>query len=258
MKEIVVLGSGASTGTPVIGCKCKTCSSLSRYNKRSRPAILIKEKNKNILVDCGPDIRSQALKYNMNKLDGLIITHNHYDHIAGIDDLRIYNRIQKKSLKCFLLKGTYEEIKKKYAYFFEPNLPGHTQSAKFDFNVLSEKKSCFCLDNMSFDYFSYFQDSKKVLGFRLNKFAYVTDIKKYDESIFSKLKDLDVLLLSCLRIKESDVHFNLRQALDFIKIVKPKKTYLTHLGHELEYAEISSQLPKNVKLAYDGLIIKTE
>jgi len=256
MGEIIFLGSGSSTGSPVIGCKCKTCRSNIRYNKRLRPSILIKEKNAKILVDSGPDIRLQALKYNINRLDALIITHNHYDHIAGIDDLRIYNRMQKKELKCFLLKETFLEIEDKYPYFFEPNKRGHTQSARFDFQILDDKKDSFEFKNIKFDYFSYFQDSKKVLGFRINNIAYVTDIKRYKKDIFSKLKNLDVLILSCLRYERSEVHFNIKEALEFSKIVNPKITYLTHLGHELEYSSTSNDLPPKVKLSYDGLKIK--
>jgi phosphoribosyl 1,2-cyclic phosphate phosphodiesterase len=255
MGEIVFLGSGASTGSPVIGCKCKTCLSKSKYNKRLRPSILVKQNKKVILVDCGPDIRQQALINNVNRLDSLIITHNHYDHIAGIDDLRIYNRMQKKSLGCYLLKETFEEIKNKYPYFLLPNKRGHTQSAKFDFHILDEKNDLFEIDDILFTYFTFYQDSKKVLGFRINNIAYITDIKRYKKNIFSKLKNLDVLILSCLRKERSEVHFHLDQAIEFAKIVNPKITYLTHLGHELEYHKITNELPKNIKLAYDGLKI---
>jgi len=256
MSEIVFLGTGASSGVPVIGCSCKTCRSKSKYNKRLRPSILIKHKKKNILVDVGPDIRQQALKYKINKLDALIITHAHFDHIAGIDDLRIYNRKQKKNIECYLLGSTYDEIKRKYEHFFKKNHIGHTQSAKFDFHVLDEEKKKIRFNDMSFSYFSYFQDSKKVLGIRLNKFAYITDIKAYEKTIMEDLKDLDILILSCLRTTKSEVHFDLNEAIDFSKKVNSKVTYFTHLAHEIEYSRFSSKLTKNIKLAYDGLKLK--
>lgn len=256
MTKVTFLGTGASTAVPVINCRCKTCKSDSKYNKRLRPSVLIEKNRKKILIDVGPDIRMQAVRYKIKKIDALILTHAHFDHIAGLDDLRIFNRIQKKPIRCYLLKETFKEIKTKFDHFFKRNVKHHTQGAKFDFHVLDGKKQNFRFDDMSFEYFSYFQDSKKVLGVRVGNFAYITDIKRYDEKIFTKLMNLDVLVLSALRHKKSDVHFNIKEALEFIKIVKPKKAYLTHLGHEIEYLRDSKKLLKNVFLAYDGLEIK--
>ena len=256
MTKVTFLGTGASTAVPVINCRCITCKSDSRYNKRLRPSVLIEKNRKKILIDVGPDIRMQAVRYKIKKIDALILTHAHFDHIAGLDDLRIFNRIQKKPIRCYLLKETFKEIKIKFDHFFKKNLKHHTQGAKFDFHVLDGKKQNFRYDDMSFEYFSYFQDSKKVLGIRVDNFAYITDIKRYDEKIFKKLMNLDVLVLSALRHQKSDVHFNIKEAIEFIKIVKPKKAYLTHLGHEIEYLRDSKKLLKNVFFAYDGLEIK--
>ncbi|NGX48723.1 MAG: Ribonuclease BN [Candidatus Anoxychlamydiales bacterium] len=256
MSKVTFLGTGASTAVPVINCRCTTCRSDSRYNKRLRPSVLIEKNRKKILIDVGPDIRMQAVRYKIKKIDVLILTHAHFDHIAGLDDLRIFNRIQEKPIRCYLLKETFKEIKIKFDHFFKRNLKHHTQGAKFDFHVLDGKKQNFRFEDMSFEYFSYFQDSKKVLGVRVDDFAYITDIKRYDEKIFKKLMNLDVLVLSALRHQKSDVHFNIKEAIEFIKIVKPKKAYLTHLGHEIEYLRDSKKLLKNVFLAYDGLEIK--
>lgn len=256
MSEIIFLGTGASTGIPVIGCNCKICKSKSKFNKRLRPSILIKHKNKNILVDVGPDIREQALRYKIDKLDCLIITHSHFDHIGGIDDLRVYNRKQNKPIDCYLLKETYNEMKSRYDYLFEENLGGHTQSAKFNFHILDDQNKSFKFQNILFNSFSFYQDSKKVLGIRLNDFAYVTDIKKYDVSILDQLQNLDILVLSCLKRTPSEVHFNLKEALEFSNKVKAKNTFLTHLGHEVEHSSFLRNVKKNVRLAYDGLKIK--
>ncbi len=256
MTKVTFLGTGASTAVPVINCRCKTCRSDSKYNKRLRPSVLIEKNRKKILIDVGPDIRMQAVRYKIKKIDVLILTHAHFDHIAGLDDLRIFNRIQEKPIRCYLLKETFKEIKIKFDHFFKRNLKHHTQGAKFDFHILDSKRKQFRYDDISIEYFSYFQDSKKVLGIRVDNFAYITDIKRYDEKIFKKLMNLDVLVLSALRHQKSDVHFNIKEAIEFIKIVKPKKAYLTHLGHEIEYLRDSKKLLKNVFLAYDGLEIK--
>ncbi|OGN60103.1 MAG: hypothetical protein A3F40_02325 [Chlamydiae bacterium RIFCSPHIGHO2_12_FULL_27_8] len=258
MKEVIFLGSGPSTGIPVVGCSCKVCLSPSVYNKRLRPSILIKLANKNILVDVGPDIRHQSLKYGINKIDYLIITHAHYDHIGGIDDMRIFNRIQKKSIKTFLSLSSYEEIKRRYDYIFQPNKKGHSQSASFNFKILKDDVGEFKVSNERIKYFSYFQVLKSVIGIRLKKFAYVTDIKKYDKSIFKFLKNLDVLVISCLRIQKSAVHLNVDQAIEFAKKVNAKKTYFTHMGHEISHAYLENNLPQNMFPAYDGLVINLE
>ncbi|NGX34920.1 MAG: Ribonuclease BN [Candidatus Anoxychlamydiales bacterium] len=256
MAKAIFLGTGASTAVPVINCRCKVCRSDSKYNKRLRPSVLIEKNRKKILIDVGPDIRMQAVRYKIKKIDVLILTHAHFDHMAGIDDLRVFNRIQKEPLRCYLLRETFKEVKIKYDHFFKKNLKHHTQGARFDFHVLDDKKHTFRFDDISFEYFSYFQDSKKVLGVRIDNFAYLTDIKRYDDNILKKLTNLDVLVVSALRHKKSDVHFNIKEALEFIKKIKPKKAYLTHLGHEIEYFSDSKKLLENVSLAYDGLELK--
>ncbi len=256
MTKVLFLGTGASTAVPVINCNCITCKSDSKYNKRLRPSILIDKNKKKILVDVGPDIRMQAVRYKIKRVDALILTHAHFDHMAGIDDLRIFNRIQKEPIRCYLLKETFKEVKIKYDHFFKKNLKHHTQGARFDFHVLDEKKQKFRFADISFEYFSFFQDSKKVLGIRVDDFAYITDIKKYDDEIFKRLTNLNILVLSALRHQKSDVHFNIKEALEFIKIIKPQKTYLTHLGHEIEYFKDSKKLLKNVQFAYDGLELR--
>ncbi|MBN2479189.1 MAG: MBL fold metallo-hydrolase [Parachlamydiales bacterium] len=250
------LGTGASTGVPSLACNCSVCKSKSKYNKRLRPSLLVNYKKKNILIDAGPDIRQQLLKCKAEKIDYLILTHAHYDHMAGLDDLREYSRRQKQPIKCFLSNETFIEIKKRFSHLFTPNVKGHTQAARFDFVILDKNQGSFRIDHSKALFFSYYQDSKKVLGIRISNFAYLTDIKTYKENIFNYLKDLDVLILSCLRPKLSNVHFNIQEALDFSKKVCAKKTFLTHLGHEIDYLKAKSTLTKNVFLAYDGLKFK--
>jgi len=252
MSELIFLGTGASSGTPMLACNCKVCSSNSKFNKRLRPSILLKINNQNILIDVGPDVRYQLLKNKVLSLNSFILTHAHYDHLGGLDDLREYYRRQQNPLKCYLSRDTYYEVRKKFPHLFQKNFKNHTQSAKFDFHVLKKDDGIFKIDGRAFEYFSYFQDLMKVTGIKVKNIAYVTDIKRYEEKIFSHLQDIDVLIVSALRDEVSPVHFNLEEAIEFSKKTSAKKVYLTHLGHEVDY-KINTTLPKKIKLAYDGL-----
>ncbi len=257
--KFILLGTGASPGTPVISCKCAVCMSDLRYNKRLRPSALVKINKKNILIDVGPDFRYQALKHNINSIDSLIITHVHFDHIAGLDDLRIFNRQMNRALDCYLLKPAYRDIKKRFEYlFYKKQKKILTTCAKFDFHILKNDFGSFHIKDLSIDYFSFFQDRKKVLGLRFGNIAYVTDIKKYDDSIFEDLAGLDTLILSCLRYKRSKVHFNVNEAVKFAQKVNAKKTFLTHMAHEIKHEELTKELPDGIKPGYDGQEIKFE
>ena len=254
--SFLFLGSGASTGIPVIGCNCSACISSSSKNKRLRPAGLIKVAGKNLLVDVGPDFRQQALTYNITKLDGLLLTHVHFDHIAGIDELRVYYFHSKKPLPCLLSAESLDELKLRYHYLFLPIGEVPTISAQLEFQMLEEEASTVEFQGVNFEYCSYFQGHMKVTGFRLGNFAYISDIREYEETVFDSLKNVDYLIVSALRESMSPVHFNIEEAIAFSKKVGAKKTWFTHISHNLEHEEIEKKLPKGVHLGYDGLEIE--
>ncbi|NGX56609.1 MAG: Phosphoribosyl 1,2-cyclic phosphodiesterase [Candidatus Anoxychlamydiales bacterium] len=255
MAKLIFLGTGASSGVPEIGCKCNVCSSSSKFNKRLRPSCLIKIDNKNILIDPGPDFRLQALDHNIEHIDAILITHIHYDHIAGLDDLRALNRLQHSKIKCYLSKDSYLEVKKRFNYLFE-NHNTLIESAKFDFHILEESSGDFKIDGINFSYFRYYQNKQHdVLGYRVNDLAYITDIKIFKDDIYDFLKNLNFLILSCLRFKESPVHFHVKQAKDFAKKVNAKTTYLTHMAHEIDYDTLKKELNDKIQPAYDNLEI---
>ncbi|NGX31172.1 MAG: Phosphoribosyl 1,2-cyclic phosphodiesterase [Chlamydiae bacterium] len=244
------LGTGASTGVPVIGCSCKTCKSKNKKNQRTRPSALLTLDRKKILIDAGPDVRMQLLKQNVQHLDGLILTHSHYDHIAGLDELRAFFFKTQKALPCLLSKETYKEIKTRFNYLF---LNKKNYSAHFKFQKITKKKERFLDEEILC--LSYFQGKMEVTGFVLGDLAYLCDIRTYSKSIFQSLQHINTLVISALRKTLSNVHFSIDEAIEFSKKTSAKNTYFTHIAHEVEHTKINQKLPKGFELAYDGKTI---
>jgi phosphoribosyl 1,2-cyclic phosphate phosphodiesterase len=249
------LGTGGSTGVPLIGCCCEVCTSPSSYNKRLRSSGLITVNGKRFLIDVGPDFRSQALAYKIDDLTGVLITHAHADHIAGIDDLRAYYFKNKKSLPCLLSKETFDEVSLRYHYLMKPLSPGKSVAAQIEFRQLQSDFGTVEFEGLSLHFLSYFQNGMKVTGFRFGNFAYVSDIREFTEEVISSIEGIDHLVLSALRHEPTQMHFSLEEAIAFSRRVGAKKTYLTHIAHDLEYATTTALLPPEVCMSYDGMQI---
>lgn len=248
----LLLGTSASAGVPVIGCKCKVCTSSSPFDRRMRSAGLIQANGKTILLDVGPDFHAQALRFQIDHLDGLILTHTHYDHIAGIDELRIFFVRQKKHMPCLLSEESFQDLKKRYDYLFHS--PDEASlSAKFDFDRLKEDQGEKEFLGIPIYYFSYMQGTMKVNGYRFGDLAYVSDIRKFDPSIFESLRGIKTLVISALRPEPSSIHFSYQEAVDFGEMTGAEQIWITHLGHFLTHEEGNALLPPHVRLAYDGL-----
>lgn len=256
--KFLFLGTGASAGVPVVGCSCPTCSSLNAKNQRLRPSGLLKIENRLFLIDVGPDFRSQALKNKITHLDGLLLTHPHYDHIAGIDELRVFYFKQKKPLPCLLSPESLDNLKERYKYLFQPIGEASTLSAQIEFQILDQEigQAEFC--GLKIGYCSYFQGGTLVTGWRLGDFAYLTDVKDYDETVFIALKGVKKLVLNALRKEPSPLHLTIDEAVAFGKKVGVEKLYLTHISHAIEHGAVEKELPLGVHLAYDGLEISFE
>lgn len=249
------LGTGGSMGVPVIGCSCPVCQSSSTKDKRLRTSGLITLGNKTILVDCGPDFRQQALTHNIRHLDGVIITHAHHDHTAGVDELRVFYMHTKQALPCMMSKETAADIMHRFHYLFDANLTKGRLVSKVDMLILPEDRGTVNFLGIDIQYMSYLQAGMKVNGFRIGNFAYLTDIHEYPETIFDDLAGVEVLVLSALRFTPSHLHLTFDQAIDFSKRVHAKETWLTHICHEISHEKIDAYLPANVRVAYDGLTI---
>ena len=249
--EIIVLGSGTSTGVPQIGCDCKVCTSSDPRDNRLRASILISVNGKNILVDCGPDFRQQIMRIGAPELDALLITHSHYDHVGGIDDLRPYASLKDFPIYC--KADVIHDIMTRMPYCFTNNLyPGVPH-----LNLIEINNDKFDIDGIEIQPLPVLHYKLPILGFRIGDFAYITDAKFIGEETLERLKGLKVLILNALREKEHISHLSLSQALEIVKIVKPEQTYFTHISHDMGlHEDVVKRLPPNVSLAYDGMKIK--
>lgn len=251
--KVTFLGTGTSQGIPVIGSNHPVCLSTNPKDKRLRVSILIEWNGFAFVVDCGPDFRQQMLRANCNKLDGLLFTHEHADHTAGLDDIRPFF-FKQGDIDIYAHSRVLGELRKRFDYIFtkENRYPG---APSVEEHIIENKR--FKIKNLSVLPVEGFHYQLQVFGFRFNQFAYLTDMKTIAESELDKLKDLDVLVLNALREETHISHFNLTEALTLIEKLKPKRAYLTHISHQLGFHDqVQEKLPENVFLAYDQLSIK--
>jgi len=251
--KITFLGTGTSQGIPVIGSNHPVCLSQNPKDKRLRVSVLIEWSENIYVIDCGPDFRQQMLSVNASKLDGILFTHEHADHTAGIDDIRPFF-FNQGDIPIYAHERVLKSLHKRFDYIFESEnrYPG-APSVK-EHQIINGP---FFLKDLKVIPINGYHNKLQVFGFRFNDFAYLTDMKTIDDEEIEKIKDIEVLVVNALREKPHLSHFNLEEALEFIQKVNPKRAYLTHISHLLGFHdEVQQKLPKNVFLAYDGLEIK--
>jgi len=248
--KVTILGSGTSQGVPLITCQCKVCSSLDPRDNRLRCSILIEHLGQTIVIDTGPDFRQQMLRAKVKKLDAVVFTHSHKDHIAGMDDIRAFNYSQKRDMDIYASQEVEEALKREFFYVFMAEKYPGVPSVQLH-TIHNEP---FQVGDVQLQPIAVWHHKMPVFGFRIDNFAYITDANVIPTEEMQKLQQLDVLVINALR-KESHIsHFNLEQALAIIAELQPKKAYLTHISHQLGlHAEEEALLPNNVFLAYDGL-----
>jgi phosphoribosyl 1,2-cyclic phosphate phosphodiesterase len=246
-----ILGSGTSQGIPVIACDCHVCTSQKVKDNRLRCSVLLEINGKNFVIDAGPDFRQQMLKFQVKSLEGVLFTHEHKDHMAGLDDVRAFNFKESRDMDIYCTKAVEEALRREYHYAFQDEkYPGIPQ-----LNIITIENKPFQLAHsipvMPIEVMHYFMP---VLGFRIGDFAYITDAKTVASKEIEKLKGVKVLIVNALRKEPHISHFNLEEALGFIQKVNPEKAYLTHISHLFgTHEEIESDLPPNVYAAFDGL-----
>lgn len=251
--KITFLGTGTSTGIPVISSNHPVCLSVDQRDKRLRVAILVEWENYCYVVDCGPDFRYQMLRAHVQKIDGILFTHEHADHTAGLDDIRPFS-FQMGNVPLYAIQRVMDGLERRFDYIFteENKYPG---APSIDRNYVT--KEPFYLKNLKVVPIEINHGSLKIVGYRFDKIAYLTDVKTIAAEEKEKLQNLEVLILSAIRIKPHYSHLNLEEALALIAELQPKKTYLTHISHHMGFhAEVEKIVPKNVFLAYDELVIE--
>lgn len=249
------MGTGTSSGVPMIGCECEVCTSTDKKDKRLRSSILVQSSKTSIVVDTGPDFRYQMLRENVRKLDAVLFTHPHKDHLAGLDDVRAFNFFSKKPMPVYANALTEEAVRRDFYYAFSdtrypgiPEIELHTITA-----------SPFIVGDIPVTPVLVWHLKMPVMGFRFGKFTYITDANRIDDTQKEKIMSSDVLVLNALRKTEHISHFSLGQAIELSQELKAGKTYFTHISHQLgKHAEVETGLPDSVHLAFDRLELEIQ
>jgi len=247
--KVTILGSGTSMGVPTLTCKCPVCRSTDARDKRLRSGVWIQANGHSILIDVSIDFRQQALAHDIADVDAVLITHTHSDHVAGIDDLRIYNMVHKKRIRVYARPSNAEELRRRFDYCFNPVQRGggvpeidlHPIDAPFQ--VCGLRVTPIAVKHGILD----------IYGYRIGRFALVTDASYLSDESIERLRGVEVLVLNALRREPHPTHFGLGQALETARRIAPRQTFFVHMSHKLGHAETNATLPPDAQLAYDGL-----
>jgi len=251
--KITFLGSGTSAGVPMVACDCEVCTSLDEKDTRLRPSIMVQSPTTTIVIDTTPDFRYQMLRQKVKKLEAVLFTHPHKDHIAGLDDVRAFNFFYKPVMEIYSNALTEESIKREFPYVFtEEKYPG---VPVVNLNTITNEP--FMIGDIPVQPIMVWHLKMQVFGFRFGKFTYITDANRIDESEKEKIKGSEVLVLNALRKQHHISHFTLAEAIDVVQELKIPKAYFTHISHQLgRHEEIEAELPDGIHLAYDGLTLE--
>jgi phosphoribosyl 1,2-cyclic phosphate phosphodiesterase len=249
--RITILGCGTSTGVPTIGCKCEVCTSDDPRNRRSRSSILIRYNGNNILVDTAPELRLQCLANDVDRVNAVLFTHPHADHIHGIDELRIFNWLLKDVIPCYGDARTIEHLRNIFKYIFsEDRTPGYVPQLKLnvlqgEFELFGEKVIPLFLKH----------GPSPVLGFRIGDFAYITDCNCVPPESEKLLGELKLLILGALRFRPHPTHFSIDEAVELARNLGTERVVFTHLNHDLDYRKVNADLPPGMTLGHDGMVL---
>ncbi|MBK7429973.1 MAG: MBL fold metallo-hydrolase [Bacteroidetes bacterium] len=250
--KFTFLGTGTSQGVPMIGCTCEVCTSADLKDKRLRSSLMVESDSHRFVIDSGPDFRQQMLREKVDSLDGIVFTHEHKDHIAGLDDVRAFNYLNHKAMDVYASEAVQLALKREFFYIFNgDNYPG---IPKINLHTIDEQP--FEASGIKFIPIPVMHMRLPVLGFRMGGFSYITDANFISDKSKELLLNSEVLVLNSLRREKHVSHFNLEEAMELVDELKPKMTYLTHISHQLgKHEEVEQELPDNIRLAYDGFAV---
>jgi len=251
--KITFLGTGTSHGVPMIGCDCATCLSRDSRDARWRPSILVEtDAGASILVDAGPDLRMQALTFGVRRVDAVLFTHGHADHILGIDEIRRFNALHRRPMACYGDGPTLDDVRRTFGYVFDPATPRGGGLPELQLFTIAGP---FCLGGEEVVPVPIWHGGRPVLGYRLRSFAYLTDCSRIPDSSWPLLEGLDILVLDALRDRPHPTHFSLSEAIEAAGRSGARRVYFTHMCHDLPHAATCARLPPGMELAYDGLVV---
>jgi phosphoribosyl 1,2-cyclic phosphate phosphodiesterase len=250
--KVTLLGTGTSHGVPSIGCDCDVCRSTDPRDKRLRPSILIETGGVNILVDTSTDLRAQALAHDIRRVDAVLFTHSHADHIFGLDDMRRFNMMQRAPIPVYADEQTLDALRQTFAYIFSPPAGYGGGVAQLR---LSRIAGPFVIGRTEIVPVPLYHGPRLILGFRAGAFAYLTDCNRIPDESWPLLEGVQVLVLDALRERPHSTHFSVGEALDVVARLSPARAYFTHICHDLGHAATCARLPRGVELAYDGLVL---
>ena len=251
--KLTFLGTGTSNGLPVIGCDCPVCQSDDPRDRRTRTSAVVRHQGKTLLIDTSPELRIQALANDVRRVDAVLYTHPHADHMDGFDDLRSFNKINQAKLDVYCDQTTATSLRTRFGYAFEQPFPFFGGKPDLNVHVFDGPFTAAGIEVIPFPV----QHGRwTVHGFRFDRLVYLTDARIIPPESLDVMRDADILVINALRDEPHPVHLSLPQALEVIEKVKPKQAYLVHLSHELGHAETSERLPQHVSIAYDGLTVE--
>jgi len=246
---LTFLGTGTSTGVPTLACQCRVCTSSDWRDKRTRPSMLVRFDGRALVIDTTPDFRAQALRESMDRLDAVLFTHSHADHILGLDDVRVFYFRQQKPIPIYADPQCMNHIQRTFKYIFDGNYP-YGGVARLEPHLIDGP---FDVEGLKINPVPVMHGNLPILGFRINQVAYLTDVSEIPESSYPLLQDLEVLILDTLRTRPHPTHLTVEQALSVMERLKVRKGFCTHIAHDLGHEETNARLPPHVRLAYDGL-----